>query len=45
MEIKVTLNDLAHLTQDVLIERVVPLLNDGYQNKSFEDVWALNGAF
>ena len=30
-------------TLDVLIERVVPLLNDGYQNKPFEGVWTPNG--
>jgi len=32
-------------TLDVLIERVVPLLNDGYQNKPFGGVWTPNGAF
>ena len=32
-------------TLDVLIERVVPLLDDGCQNKPFEGVWTPNGAF
>jgi len=31
-------------TLGVLIERVVPLLNDGYQNKPFEGVWTPYGA-
>jgi len=45
MGIKVTQNGGAPKTLIVLIERVVPLLNDGFQNKSFEGVWTPNGTF
>jgi len=34
MGIKVTHNDVAHLKLIVLIERVVPLLRDGYQKET-----------
>ena len=40
-----TQNGMAPKTLAILIERVVPLLNDGYQNKPFEGDWTPNGTF
>jgi len=44
--IKVTHNDVANLKLlIILIDQVVPLLRDRYQNKLLEGVWTPNGTF